>query len=146
MRLSALALPAKLTGIGLLLIAVGFGIGSWRLSIWQLGMPGPGLTPLLASLALLPIAAVLVLEQVRPGESEPLQVAPLLAGLAFFAYAALVEYAGFMLPSFAFIFLWGRLLYARSWATSLATAVVMPLALYVIFMLGLGIPLPLWPR
>ncbi|GGC86885.1 tripartite tricarboxylate transporter TctB family protein [Chelatococcus reniformis] len=146
MRLSAFALPAKLTGLGLLLIVLGFGIGALRLSIWQFGMPGPGLTPLLVSIALLPIAAVLVLEPLRPEEREPLQGAPLLTGLAFLAYVALVEYAGFALPTFAFILLWARLLYARSWAVSLATALLMPLALYVLFMLGLGIPLPLWPR
>jgi len=146
MRLDGLLPPVRIVALALLLIALGFGASAIDLPIWQAGMPGPGLTPLLICACLLPLSLIILFEGITPEEREPLQLAPFLCGLALLLYVYLVQQAGFVLPTILFGLAWARLLYRQSWTVSLAAACLVPLALCAVFVGGLGIPLALWPE
>jgi putative tricarboxylic transport membrane protein len=143
-RLAEILTPTRIVALGLLLTAVGFGAASLGMAIWELGMPGPGLAPLLFSVCLLPVAGVLLVEPVSPEEREPLQLAPFTVGLLLIVFAIVVEFVGLMLPAAVFSTLWARFLYGRSWKVSLAAGVIIPVLLWAIFSFALGIPIALW--
>lgn len=144
-RLATILPPTRLVALGLLLIAAGFGVASLDMTIWELGMPGPGLAPLLFSACLLPVAGVLLVEPVAPEDREPLQLAPFVVGLLLIAFAIMVEFVGLMLPTAAFSVFWAHALYDRSWKISLVAGVIIPALLWAIFSFALRIPITLWP-
>lgn len=144
-RLAEMLPPSRIVALGLLLTAAGFGIASLGMTIWDFGMPGPGLAPLLFSACLLPVAGVLLVEPVSPEEREPLQSAPFVVGLLLIVFAIVVEFVGLMLPSAVFSLLWARLLYDRPWQVALAAGVIIPALLWAIFSFALRIPISLWP-
>lgn len=143
--LTALVPPARIVMLALLLVSLGFGAASLQLAVWQLGMPGPGLAPLLFSACLLPVSVILLAEPLSEEERAPLQAMPLIVGLVLIVFVVLVQFIGLMLPAALFSAGWARLLYRRSRVVALAAGIVMPALLYAVFVLGLRIPIPLWP-
>lgn len=146
MRVADLFLPIRVIAFALIIISIAFGVSSLRMSIWATGMPGPGLTPLLASACLLPLAISILLTPLTEAQKEPLRMAPFAAGALLLAFIALMNYVGFVLPAIVFCIVWSWLVYRRRLVVALSAGLLMPLAMYVVFILGLRIPLVLWPE
>lgn len=144
--LGSLLYPIRLVALSLIIASVGFGLQSLRLGLWQLGIPGAGLMPLLASLALLPIAIYLLLAPIGPKERAMLEPVPLAVGGSLLAFVVAMSNFGFLLTACIFCFLWVALLYRRTWLHAVYTAVVLPLVMYAVFVFALGIPLIVWPE
>jgi len=146
MRLTDILLPSKIVPLALLAVALGFGVESLRLGLWNYGMPGVGLTPLIACTLLLPVSVYMLLEAPTEAEREArFQAGPLLAGLGFCGYVVALTYLGLILPTLAVLIVWTRFLYRRPWKVTLLAAGGVTLALYVVFIRLLGIPLAVLP-
>ena len=117
---------------------------AWILSPW--------LFPMLLSLAALPLSAVLLRQGWRASGSEADEAAPAVSAegrgrmavlvLLTAAYLALMGLISFIPATALYLAALIRLLGERRWGLIAAVAVLTPLALYVLFALGLNVRLP----
>ncbi|MCG5211711.1 tripartite tricarboxylate transporter TctB family protein [Streptosporangium sp. KLBMP 9127] len=128
-----------------LVIGVIAGIMSWQLGVGGLADPGPGLWPLTVSVAMV-VVAVVLLFQSRPtgGEEAFTKEARLVvvAVVSLVGYALLFETAGFEIPTVALLVLWLKVLGRESWWMTVSVALGTTAALYLMFVIGLGVSLP----
>jgi len=136
--------PNRVVGFGLLAAAIGFGLESLRLGLWNYGMPGIGLTPLLASIGMLPVSLIVMFDKPVRHDEGAFQPAPLLVGGAFVLYGIGLAYAGLLLPTFLFCLLWGLVIYRKPWPASLAVSLAITGGSWLLFGYLLSIPMPLW--
>ncbi|MEU6036982.1 tripartite tricarboxylate transporter TctB family protein [Actinomadura sp. NPDC047616] len=118
---------------------------SWRLGVGDLADPGPGLWPLIVSVALVVLAAALVLRSRPTGAEERFtgDAALVAAGAASLAgYALLFERVGFEIPTVALLVLWLRVLGRESWRITVAVSLATTAAAYLLFITALGVSLP----
>lgn len=141
---SRIMTPSRIVALGLLLVSLGFGVSTLRLPLWLYGTPGPGMTPLLASICLFPLSIMLLMESAE--EEDRLQAMPFVAWLSLVGLVVLTPRLGFAPASAAFSFLWAVVFYKRSLASAVAIAILAPAAMYLVFVLGLRIPIPMWPE
>ena len=144
MGLSRFMTPGRIVALSLLLGSLGFGVAALRLPLWLYGTPGPGMTPLLASICLFPLSIMLLMEPA--GEQSRLQAMPFVAWLSLVGFVAITPKLGFAPASAAFSFAWAILFYKRSLVSAVAMAILAPAAMYLVFVLGLRIPIPMWPE
>lgn len=147
---------------GLIVAALVFLQQSLSLGLWMDGMPGPGLLPLLAAVALLGLMVPVLAGRdgggvfdvgadeapadpsdgdggiVPPG--RPLEA---LAWLAAFALS--LKTVGFVVASVALFGLWIVRMHGRRWPVAFAVAVVLVCLGTVVFHTLLGVPMPLGP-
>lgn len=130
-------------GVPLLLGVVAAGL-SWRLGLGSLADPGPGMWPLMVSVAMVVTAAVVLAS--RPAASEERfgrgAVTVAIAVASLIGYALLFERVGFEIPTVALLVLWCRVLGRESWRMTAAVAVGATAAVYLLFITGLGVSLP----
>ena len=143
--LKSLLAPPRLVGLGLLGTALGFGYASLQLPLWAGAIPGAGLTPLVFSIALLPVALILLAQPVREDEGDGLQAAPLVGAVMLLGLTIGTEYLGFVIPSAVFTFAWAYFFYRRSVMMSLLASGLVPLAFYLVFVVALSVPLRMLP-
>jgi len=141
--------PDRVLGVLLMLLAVGYGLGALGLEAEYLADPlGPRAFPLLLAAVLFGLSLLLVFfpgPGPWPGFLAWRQQA--LAVVSFVLYAYALVPLGFVLASSFEIGLLARILGA-SWIKGLSAGLVFALVLYLLFVFGLGIPLPLgswWP-
>ena len=107
--------------------------------------PGPGLWPLVASIAMV-LASVALL--VRPGsatEADPFTRASLIVlvgAVSLLAYSWLFERIGFEIPTALLLLLWLKVIGRESWMSSIIITVVSTAVFYLLFVTGLGVSLP----
>ena len=141
-------------GIGIFFVLLGLlGISqSLQLDLYQRGgIPGPGMFPLLLSIALIVLGVLVVITRVRanpdefppfvkPSRNESRRVVTVMA--ASIVSAALLPILGYFLSSLALVaflvFVVERL---RSWR-AVATVVALPTVFFVVFVVLLRIRLP----
>ena len=58
------------------------------------------------------------------------------------AYAALLSYVGFLMTTFSYLFLFGLVAGERRWVNLVLFAILVPVAIYLIFSTFLNVPLP----
>lgn len=136
--------PSRVVAVGLIVTSVAFGAGALMLGLWNHGMPGVGLVPLLASIALLPIAAILLFEPLTANSDEDdvrFQYAPFVVGIGFCLYCVGLAYTGLIVSTAIALIVWIRWVYKRPWTTTLIGAFGVTLGIYVIFIRLLRIPL-----
>ncbi len=141
--------PDRAIGVLLLLLAVGYGLEALGLEAEYLADPlGPRAFPLLLAAVLFGLSLLLILfPGPGPWPAFPSWGQQGLAVASFVAYAYALVPLGFVLASTLEIGFLARLLGA-SWARGLLAGLVFALVLYLLFVFGLGIPLPLgswWP-
>jgi putative tricarboxylic transport membrane protein len=128
-----------------LAIGVVAAILSWRLGVGDLADPGPGLWPLVVSVAMVVIAAVLVVRSRPTGGEERFgrgAVIVVVAAGSLIGYALLFERVGFEIPTVALLVLWLKVLGRESWRMTVAVSLGVSVALYLLFITGLGVSLP----
>ncbi|TMR25168.1 tripartite tricarboxylate transporter TctB family protein [Nonomuraea turkmeniaca] len=128
-----------------LVIGVAAAIMSWNLGVGSLSAPGPGMWPLVVSVAMVITAAVLVLQSRPRGDEERFTkdvVTVAIAAASLIGYAFLFELVGFEVPTIALLVLWLKGLGRESWPVTAVVSVVATAALYLLFITGLGVSLP----
>jgi putative tricarboxylic transport membrane protein len=128
-----------------LVIGVAAGIMSVNLGIGTLPAPGPGMWPLVVSVAMVIVSAVLVLQSRPRGDEELFTkdvVTVAIAAASLLAYAFLFELVGFEVPTVALLVLWLKGLGRESWRLTAVVSIAATAALYLLFITGLGVSLP----
>jgi putative tricarboxylic transport membrane protein len=136
----------RVLGLGAVLLAVPLGLTSWGFGLGSPRAPGPGFWPFLVTLSILGLGAALALRPDRsfraPGGSgsrwASLGVA--LSTLGFFVLA--LEPLGYPLATGLLLLVQLRWVEARSWRTTLPTAVLAAAASFVVFRVLLHVPVP----
>jgi putative tricarboxylic transport membrane protein len=118
---------------------------SWQLGIGTLADPGPGLWPLVVSVAMVVFGAVLVLQSQPTGDEEKFTgeaVIVAVATVSLIGFALLFERVGFEIPTVALLVLWLKALGRESWRATIAVSIVTVAAIYLLFITALGVSLP----
>ncbi len=119
-------------------LAYGYGLGS-------LPQPGPGLWPFVVSIVIAALSAALLLVGRRLADAEAFSrssVQPAIGVVTFVVLAVLMPVIGFEIPALALCVVWLRFLGHESWRNTVVISVLTTAAFYLLFLYGLGIPLP----
>jgi hypothetical protein len=143
----------KITGIFLFGLGLAVFLKSLTYPLGTLRKPGGGLFPLIASILLMGVSAVLTVHAFRgkevdkssrspffPESQAPQRIFMGFAGLLGYRY--LLPVIGFTPSTAAFIFFLSRFLGKYSWIMSIGFAVLTALAAHYLFQVWLKIPMP----
>lgn len=126
-------------------MAVGL-LAAWeakRLGLGSVSDPGPGLWPMIVSVAVIVTAAIVT---VRPGDDaesfDGSAGVVVLGALSLVAYAWLLPILGFEVPTIALLAFWIRGLGGDTWRTTAAVSVGTTAAVYLVFIVGLDVSIP----
>jgi putative tricarboxylic transport membrane protein len=135
-RWAAVAVLVAVSAVAMVL-SVGYGLGSGV-------RPGPGLWPFIASVVMLGSTVVVAitdtLEDYEPWGTEAGRTIVAVASLAVFAL--LFTLLGFTVPAALLMLLWLRLFGRMRWVTAVPLAAAGAVALFLLFDVVLGVPLP----
>lgn len=124
-------------GVIAIIMSIGFGLGSGT-------RPGPGLWPFLAAVLMLGSTAVVAitdtLDDYESWGTESVRTLLALASLVVFA--VLFTLLGFTVPAILLMFLWLRMFGQMRWLHAALLAVGGALALFLLFDVVLGVPMP----
>jgi hypothetical protein len=143
----------KISGIFLFGLAVAVFLKSLAYPLGTLRKPGGGLFPLIASILLMGLSALLTIHAFRGKETDKASQAPffsekeapqrILLGFAgLLGYRYLLPVIGFAPSTAAFIFFLSRFLGRYGWLVSAGFAAATALAAYYLFQVWLKIPMP----
>jgi hypothetical protein len=134
------------SALGLAVLALGYLLAGRRYPLDTLATPGPGIVPLVAGLVLLALAIWQFLAAPRsepdPAAGGPRPRAPLIMSAVLALYAATLPVLGFLLTSFALVFVAARLMGLDGWWRPAALALGVTVASRLLFGTWLGVPLP----
>ena len=124
-------------GVGAIVLSIGYGVGT--------GMrPGPGLWPFLAAVLILGATGVVAitdtLEDYEPWGSESVRTLVAIASLVVFA--VLFTLLGFTVPAVLLMLLWLRMFGQLTWLHAGLLAGGGAVALFMLFDVLLGVPMP----
>lgn len=129
-----------------LLVALAF--GGYTLASLSLGratQPGPGLWPLIVSVAVAVMSLVLLVTRSDSGDYEAFSGRIRVVGLAVAVTACfIVAFAtlGFTIPGFALLVVWLRFFGKESWRLTLTVAALATVAFDAVFVFLLAVPFP----
>ncbi|HEX6358323.1 tripartite tricarboxylate transporter TctB family protein [Actinophytocola sp.] len=132
------AVAVVVLGVAALFGALSLGFGSAR-------QPGPGLWPLLVSVALAVLGVALLLGFRRTSDAEKFSHSSwlVLAGLAtMVVFVAVIEVVGFEIPAVLLCFVWLRFLGREGWRMSVLTSLAVVVGFYLVFVAALAVPIP----
>ncbi|MQA09503.1 MAG: tripartite tricarboxylate transporter TctB family protein [Pseudonocardiaceae bacterium] len=118
---------------------------SWQLGIGEPADPGPGLWPLIISVAMVIVAAVLMIQSRPTGAEERFGRESLTVAVgvvSLLGYAFLFEQVGFEIPTLALLVLWLKVLGGETWRVTVAVSLGASTAIYLLFITGLEVSLP----
>ncbi len=127
-----------------------FVAGALQQGLMRRGVPGPGLLPFLSALALFFVSLfVFVPALVQREKAESSDFFPerdsfrkiLFALVALFAFGVAVEYVGYLLTTFVFMFFMARLVEPKGWGTNALRALLTAVLSYILFVVLLEVPL-----
>ena len=134
------------SALGLAVLALGYLLAGRAYPLDTLATPGPGIVPLAAGVALLALAIWQLLAVPRsapdPGHRGAVPRAPLIMSAVLALYASTLPVLGFMLTSFALVFVAARLMGLDGWWRPAALALGVTVASRLLFGTWLGVPLP----
>ncbi len=132
--------------LGILFVA-----GAWQQGLMRKGVPGPGFLPFFSGLALVFVSLFVLLPALgrrekagrRPffPERDSLRKT-LLALIALLAFVAALEYTGYLLTTFLFIFFISRLMEPKGWRATALLASLTAVFSYTLFVVLLEVQLP----
>ena len=137
--------PVRVAAIAFIALALVFGLGAFKLGFRAEGVPGPGLLPLLASVALLPIGVRLLVAPAIVGEVSPFAAAPLRLLALLAVHGLALPHLGFVAPTLVLLVVWARGFHQRSYPVAVVLAVAVTTGAALLFNVLLGIRMPLWP-
>lgn len=131
-------------------LAVGVAVIYYGISILKLGSiqePGPGFFPTLCGVGIIFLCLQWLIFNPLAASSEPLWgtgewIAPVMAMVIVFAYAAGMETMGYVVSTLLFLIAWQVLVEKASWKRTGIIAFVGTAVMYVLFSFLLGVPLP----
>jgi len=130
-------------------------VESWRLSIGEVGKPGPGFFPFYLASGFSIVCLALLAEpllrrksdgrpsEAQPGPGETWKIVCILAGLFLYAYA--FETIGFLLATFFIMLFLFRAVDPLRWPFAIGGSIASSLLTYAIFKLWLQVQLPAGP-
>lgn len=128
-----------------------FVAGALQQGLMRRGIPGPGFLPFFSGCALILISLFVFIPSLGRGrkidfakffpESDSLKKL-LLALIALCAYGVALEYIGYLLTTFLFMFLVVRIMDPKKWRGPLVLAIVTAAASYLLFVVLLEVQLP----
>jgi len=119
-----------------------------ELDLGNLARPGPGMFPFLSGVGIVVLTLLwLGINVKKIAKGTPLWgknewVNPIILIILTIVYIALLEYAGYIISTLLFVFGWQMLIEHRKISSSLLTAGVCTVALYLVFVIFLRVPLP----
>jgi putative tricarboxylic transport membrane protein len=128
-----------------------FVVGALQQGLMRRGIPGPGFFPFLLGLALLFVSLFVLIPALRQKEKdessaffpEPGSLRNLLlAVIALFAYGFAMEYIGYLLTTFLFMLITGRLMEPKGWWTTTLVALLTAVLSYLLFVVLMEVQLP----
>lgn len=138
------ALTSRIAPAVLVVLGIAGVVGSFRLGLGELSVPGPGLWPLIISALLTVTAAIVAVTQdptgVEPWTARALMIVGGLVSLAVFI--VLFQLIGFIIPAFLMLLVWLRVFARETWAMTVVLSVVGTAVLYVLFVEALGVAFP----
>jgi putative tricarboxylic transport membrane protein len=135
-------------GVGLFFCA-----GAFRYGLFDEGVPGPGLLPLIAGIVLISLGTgVLVPSLKKEATSKPVGKGffpekdsfkkLLMAVIALGAYGMTLEYLGFVITTFLFMIFLLRFIEPQRWTVVLLTSLLTAASSYLLFQFLLKVQLP----
>lgn len=135
-RWSAVAVLVAVSVVAIV-FSIGYGLGTGT-------RPGPGLWPFIAAVLMLGSTVVIAitdtLDDYEPWGTESVRTLVALASLVVFA--VLFTLFGFTVPAMLLMLLWLRMFGQMRWSTAAPLAVGGALALFLLFDVVLGVPMP----
>jgi hypothetical protein len=133
--------------VALVVVAIGAAalVGSLSLGAGSAGQPGSGTWPLLISLILVLLGAVLAVTARGTSDAERFSGASwlvLIGLITMIVFVALISVIGFEIPAALLTFVWLRFLGRESWRSSILTSLGVVVAFYLIFVAALQVPIP----
>ena len=128
-----------------LVLGVAGATGSWRLGVRTLDNPGAGLWPFVISLALVLLGVALLVRARSDRSTERFTKGAWGVGIgavSLVAYALLFERVGFEIPTVLVVIVWLKVIGSETWRSTLTIAGAAVAALYLIFIVALGVNLP----
>jgi putative tricarboxylic transport membrane protein len=131
-----------------------FVVGALQQGLMRKGVPGPGFLPFFSGLALISVSLfVLIPALVQKGKApdgdffpEPGSLRRLLSALAaLFAFGVALEYVGYLITTFLFMFFVARLIEPRGWWSTTLVALLTAVLSYLLFVVLLEVQLPKGP-
>lgn len=139
------------SGLMFLVLGVAFALGSTRYAMGSPARPGPGYFPLLLSLLMAMLGAIVLFKSlvIEAEDGDPIGAIawrPLLATVASIgAFALLIEPLGIVVSVPVVILLSSLASREFRWRAALLNAAVLALASWLIFAWGLRVAIPVWP-
>jgi putative tricarboxylic transport membrane protein len=134
---------SRIAGLSAVAVGIAAALGARDLGVGSLTDPGPGLWPLVVSAVLVITGAVVA---VRPGDDAEAigrdAWTVVVACLSLVAYTTVIRVVGFELPTIVLLAFWMRVFGGEPWRTTVAVSVGVTVAVYVVFILALGVALP----
>ena len=132
-------------------LGVLFVAGAWQQGLMRKGVPGPGFLPFFSGLALVFVSLFVLIPALggreKAGrraffpERESLRKL-LFALIALFAFVVALEYVGYLLTTFLFIFFISRLMEPKGWPATALLAFLTAVLSYALFVVLLEVQLP----
>lgn len=131
-----------------------FVVGALQHGLMRKGVPGPGFLPFLSGLALIFVSLFVLIPALgQRGKSvdgdffpEPSSLGKLLSALAaLFAFGVALEYVGYLITTFLFMFFIARLIEPKGWWTTTLLAILTAVLSYLLFVVLLEVQLPKGP-
>ncbi len=138
--------PLRLSALSMIVLAVAFGYGSVKLGFWEHGIPGSGLLPAIASVALLVLGGLLLAESLREAAPASFRPEPLAALVLLAVYVFFLPYGGFVLPHLLLLFVWVRFFQHRSWLEAALISLLVTFGGLALFNFFLDAPIQAWPN
>ncbi len=142
--------PLGVSALVMIALAVAFGVGSLKLGFWDHGIPGSGLMPMIASLALLPLAFILLVQAIRGregrGEGEGFQLLPIATLVLLWVYVAALPRLGFAIPTAVMLFILVKFIYGRGLLPALLVSLLVTAGGVMLFSMFLDTPIQVWPH
>ena len=128
-----------------------FVAGAWQQGLVRKGVPGPGFLPFLSGLALFFVSLFVLIPALGREEKDGRRAffperdsfrKLLFALIALFAFVVALEYGGYLLTTFLFIFFVYRLMEPKGWRTTALLAFLTAFLSYTLFVVLLEVQLP----
>ncbi len=128
-----------------------FVVGALQHGLMRRGVPGPGFFPFFVGIALIFVSLFVLIPALVQGEkAKSLDFFPeresfrklLLALVALFAFGVVMEYGGYILTTFLFMFFMARLVEPKGWWTISLLAFLTAVLSYLLFVVLLEVQLP----
>jgi hypothetical protein len=142
--------PNFFAGMLFAILGTGFSYGATRYDVGTAAQMGPGFFPLVLGGLLALLGVAIVLHSLIPQDEEVIERAPLKPLIlilgAVTLFALLLIPLGLILASVVLILASAFASHEFAWRYVVITMLVLIVLCYIVFIYGLGLPIPVWPR